>query len=336
MKKGFQLILGFVVMLLGASLFAGVTGEIINNLFMCVAESISNVSFPTMFLQENVMGLGFTANLFVLAYVNVDVSKPLSWNAGAGGDKKDYILLFDMDDVVNMPQRDAKGVLQLGDIIFKPGAYMIKIYATRETIKVSSASEGDTDAMGIMQTLEFSHPGSSLEIKEFRANWLNRNAGAIIVRCSSNRRELLGGQCAPLKMSFAAEDSNEKNATVFTFTSSLKGPEIADYQGSLTFADVVAIVAADSTSIELTEDGEYQLSDNSMATEIVEATGATDGMIFTLLGSGGNNPATIVQDGGDFVLKDGLMWTGIAGSRITFKAYKTGDTSFCFIEMSRA
>ena len=94
-----------------------------------------------------------------MTYVKVSVPKP-GLNKGAGGDKKDQITLFDFDDVATMPARDDNGIVIEDDIVMNSGAYMIQLYATKESIKITQETEGDEDAEGFMQSLEFSHPGS--------------------------------------------------------------------------------------------------------------------------------------------------------------------------------
>ncbi len=168
-----------------------------------------------------------------MTYVKVDVNKPGD-NKGVGGDKKAMIILFDFDDVATMPVRDSKGIVITGNLAFKSGAYMSKIYATQSTIKAGADSEGDPDAKGITQSVEFDHPRDEVAIREFRSNWMNRNIGIIIEKCSDTKKNLYGSLCAPLQMVFEGEDDKDKKKTAFTFKSVQKGPDVADYQGSLT------------------------------------------------------------------------------------------------------
>jgi len=136
-------------------------------------------------------------------------------------------------------------------------------------------------------------------------------------------------------MKVEATDDKDNNKSMFTFTSSVKGPNVAIYQGTITLSEPVDTVAADATSIDLTAgEGEYQLTDNRVATVIETCTNAVNGMVFTLLGSGGNEPATITK-ANDFVLASGTTWTGLANSKITFKAFKSDTAAWKFFELSR-
>jgi hypothetical protein len=271
-----------------------------------------------------------------MTYVKVSVPKPGN-NAGVGGDKKSLITFFDFDDVLTYPARDSKGIVMTDNIVLKEGAYMIQVYASTKSIKINQDPEGEEDARGILQKLEFSHPGSEDAIEEMLANWMNRDIGCVVENCSTSKKRQLGTPCAPLELSPASEDSNEKNHSMLTLTSKNKSAfRVANYQGTLTFAEAFD-VDADATSIDLSNgEGRYQLTDGSAsAAQITTATNAVNGMAFTLLGSGGDNPSTI-EDGDDFLLANGTTWTALAGSEITFKAFKDGAASWKFYELSRS
>lgn len=269
-----------------------------------------------------------------MTYTKVNISKPGD-NMGVGGNKKDKIILFDFDDVQTWPARDANGIVIDGDIVFKEGAYMITLYATQHTIKANPKSEGDPDNKGVMQSLSFDHPGDEQAILEFRTNWMNKNIGAIVQRCSTNRQNLYGNPCAPLQMKYEATDDKDKNSTTFTLETAQKGPDVAIYNGTITYDTVTATVDADETDIDLTNgSGRYQLTDgSSAAATIATMSNATDGLNFTLIGSGGTYPSTIT--GGSFLLKSGASWTALAGAEITFRVFKDGASSYKAYELSR-
>lgn len=273
-----------------------------------------------------------------MTYVKMNVSKP-GMNQGVGGNKKDKITFFDFDDVLApFPARDSKGILIDGNLNFKPGSYAINVYATLHTIKGNPKSEGDPDNKGTIQSVAFEHPGDELAIMEFRSNWQNSNIGLIVERCSDNRKMLYGSPCAPLQMQWEQTDDKDKNSTLFTLTSSQKGPDVGVYNGTITVDTVTGTVAADATSINLTTGpGEYQLTNGtSSAASITGCTNPVDKMTFTLLGSGGANPSSIAAAATAFILQSGVTWTALAGSRITFKAIKDGASSYKFIELSRS
>lgn len=271
-----------------------------------------------------------------MSYVKVSVAKPGD-NMGVGGNKKDKITLFDFDDVLTFPSRDSKGILIEDNITFKSGAYSIALYVTQHTIKSNPKSEGDPDNKGVIQSLTFEHPGDAQAILEFRANWLNRNIGAIVERCSDGRKTLYGSPCAPLQMQYDHTDDKDKNATTFTLASTQKGPDQAIYSGTVTLETVTGTVAAGATTVDLENGpGEYQLTTGaSSAAAITDCSNAVDGMVFSLLGSGGAHPSTISSTATAFLLTNGATWTALAGAKITFKVKKDGASSFKFVEVSR-
>ena len=109
------------------------------------------------------------------------------------------------------PSRDDKGIVITDNIVFKPNAYMIQVYATLDKIKSGSTTSGELDAEGFEQTFEFTHPGSEIEIREFKANWLSRNIGVIVLHCHSTRKDQFGTPCEPMRMVAKWEDDKDKN-----------------------------------------------------------------------------------------------------------------------------
>lgn len=271
-----------------------------------------------------------------MSYVKVDVTKPGD-NRGVGGNKKGRIILFDVEDVLSGFARDADGVTLSGNLVFKPNAYMVSIYATQHTIKFGADAEGDPDAKGVIQSLEFSHPGSSVEIRAARQYWMNRNIGAIVESCDGSQTVQLGTPCAPLQLVFKAEDDKDKSTTVMTFKSTQKGPEIAEYQGTLTMSTVVGNIPSDDTDIDLTPgSGNYQTFYGSAASVVLATmSNAAAGIVFTLLGVDGPYPLSVVANS-VFLLKNGTAWSGIAGATITFKVFKDGAATYKAIELSRS
>ena len=272
-----------------------------------------------------------------MSYTKVNLTKG-SDNSGKGGDKKDKVTLIDADDILgDFPTRDDKGVVITDDIVMKPGTYAVDFYATQDSIKLTSKGEGEMDAKGIIQGLEFSFPGDPTELLEARQYWMNRNCYAIVHRCSTNKKVLAGAPCALLQLTFNAEDTKDGNKTTFTLASAQKGPELADYQGTITYDTVTGTIAADDASPSVASgEGQYQLTDGSAAAvALTTLDNAVDGKVYTLLGSGGTYPSTI-GTANDFVLKNGTAWTAISGARITFRAFKSGASTWKFFEQSRA
>ncbi len=272
-----------------------------------------------------------------MTYVKTSVPKPGD-NKGVGADKRDLITIFDWVDVADdRIVRDSKGIIIPGTINMKSGTYMIQVYGTVTTMKGEIASEGDPDGKAFIQTFAFKHPGSSVAIREFRSNWLNKNVGIIIQRGSSTTKSLFGDKYAPLQMELKHTDDEKSNTGEFTFKSLVKGPDEGDYQGTISLESPVATVAADATTVNLTTgEGEYQLTDGTAAqATLTTCSNPVDGLVFSLLGSGGSYPSKIVS-GADFLLSCGTTWNALANAKITFRAFKDGSSTYKYIEQSRS
>lgn len=267
-------------------------------------------------------------------YVKIDVSKS-SDNAGIGGKKKDELILIDLADIATLPNRDGSGIVITDNIVMKEGKYAVRLYVTQSTIKAGADAEGDPDAKGIMQSVEAEHPGDAIAVREFRYNWMNKNILVLIRKCGSSKISLYGDECAPLQMIFKAEDDKDKNKSTFTFKSSQKGPDVADYQGTITFDTIMGTIPADSISPDVSAgSGRYQLTNGTQAAiDLVCLVGAINDGVYTLIGSGGNHPS-IITSGTGFMLKGGILWTALAGAEITLRAFEIG-TGPLFFEVSR-
>jgi hypothetical protein len=109
------------------------------------------------------------------------------------------------------------------------------------------------------------------------------------------------------------------------------------YEGPI-LLDSPAIVPADSTTFAITDNHQYQLSDNTAATVLTGITGITDdevGRIIELIGGGVNFP-TVINPTAVFILRNGVAWTGTQGSKITFQIVKTGPAAYAFYEIHRS
>jgi hypothetical protein len=268
-------------------------------------------------------------------YTAISVLRPGN-NAGTGAGKYDKVTFVDLEDVLSFPSRDSKGIVIEGNIVMKPGKYAIEVYGTVKTMEGTVATTGEPDNMGFEPQFVFKHPGSSVEIREFAQNWLNRNVAIAVKRCGSNENTLYGAPCSPMQIMLQGTDNDTENSSVFTVQSVSKTSNLpADYRGTFTYETPKAVVAAgDATPSVLAGSGQYQLTDNAAPVAITDLEDAAHGGVYSLLGSGGANPSTIAS-AGKFLLKDGVSWTASAGSQITFRAFKSGSSSFTFIEQSR-
>jgi hypothetical protein len=264
----------------------------------------------------------------------VSVPKP-SNNAGLGLKAKPGIAFYETSDILTMPERDENGVLMSGNIVLKPNAYAITVYATQDTIELDSNSEGDTDNEGFKPSVKFKHPGNKQEIREFKSATLGKSLIAVVDYCDGNPKDLIGDICNPVTMKVNYKAGKDANGNEFTFQQISKGLDIAMYGGTIALAEPKAVVPAGDAEIALVGEGEYQLTGDDTSAAITTVTGASHGLVFTLLGAP-TATAPAIAASTTFILRNGATWNGTAGAQITFKAYKSGASAYVYIEQSRA
>lgn len=153
-------------------------------------------------------------------------------NAGRATGKKGYIVLFRWDDVAKFT-KDAKGV-RVTAFSFAEGKKPIAVYTTQSTINIYDTAEGDPDARGFIHHVDFEHPGSEVEFKEFLNNNVNENLGAIVINCAGEDCKIAGTPCTPLSISTAeGQDNNEANKTTINMASTLRGDTLGVIAKSL-------------------------------------------------------------------------------------------------------
>lgn len=164
-------------------------------------------------------------------YVFISVPRK-SNNAGRATGKKGYIVLFRWDDVATFT-KDAKGV-RVTAFSFAESKKPIAVYTTQSTINIYDTAEGDPDARGFIHHVDFEHPGSEVEFKEFLNNNVNENLGAIVINCAGEDCKIAGTPCTPLSISTAeGQDNNEANKTTINMASTLRGDTLGVIAKSL-------------------------------------------------------------------------------------------------------
>lgn len=174
-------------------------------------------------------------------------------NAGRATGKKNYIYLFRWEDVKTFT-KDEKGV-RVTAFALKAEKKPIGVYATQSTINIYDTAEGDPDARGFIHHVDFEHPGSEVEFKEFLNNNVNENLGAIVINCAGEDCKIAGTPCTPLSISTAeGQDNNEANKTTINLASTLRGDTLGVIAKSLipltdddTINTVLALTGAESS-----------------------------------------------------------------------------------------
>lgn len=283
-------------------------------------------------LQFGVEGVG----LAMATYIPIDVLKTVG--GGSPQNKKDMVTFYRLEDLVqDSLARDDKGVYIAQNIVCQAGKYGIKFYGTIDKTAPGYTTEGETDARGLIHALAMEHPGDSLELNEWIVNNLNQNIIAVVHECGAAYDKVLGTPCHPLQIAPQEQDDSTAKKTMLNLTGVGRTRFTPGrYDGTHTYAAPLATIADDDTSPSVSAGtGQYQLSENTAATEITTLDDATHGESYTLLGTGGQYASTI-PSGNDFQLKDGVTWTAAVGAAITFKAFKNAGAGFTFIEISRS
>ena len=175
------------------------------------------------------------------AYSMVSVPKQGS-NPGMPRGKKNIIIIFDFDKATMV--RDEKGV-KITSLSMVGSAKPIGLFVNQSSIDAGDETEGDAYSRGYLHHVNFDHPGTDLEIAEFKANNVNGNLGAIVLGCdaSETTAKVYGTPCAPLTMQAANEqDTNEAHNTHFELKSEVRSWPVG-------IIDKSAIPATDNAEI---------------------------------------------------------------------------------------
>lgn len=131
-------------------------------------------------------------------------------NPGMPRGKKNIIIIFDFDKA--KMERDEKGV-KVTSLTMTGEAKPIGIFVNQDTIDAGDEVQGDAYSRGFVHHVNFDHPGTDLEIAEFKANNVNGNLGAIVIGCdaSETTAKVYGTPCAPLTMNAGNEQDTREN-----------------------------------------------------------------------------------------------------------------------------
>lgn len=223
--------------------------------------------------------------------------------------------------------------------ILKPGEVFVPFAALTQSVN-PNAEVGESPLNGKL-TLTPIIEGISKRILA----WVYENAGKrfIVVweRCSDRQRFIAGDFCSGgLEFTYTGIGTQDKGMA--GIATKFEGGECPEpfwfYDGPLPLAEAES-VAADATTFALTDNFQYQLSQNAADTVLTDITNVTDadvGRIIDIVGSGGQHPTKITASS-KFILSKGIDFVGEQGSRITFQIIKPGTANeYAFLEVYRA
>lgn len=167
-----------------------------------------------------------------MAYTAVSVPKNGA-NPGRPKGKDENIIICRTDEIDGFPTRDENGVKSAADshLTLLSGKNAIAIYATPSTIKRYDTPEGEPDAKGWIQNLEFEHPGAEIALQEFLENNINENLVALSFRRGFTDAKLHGTPEEPLQFEVEEQDDNEALKTTIRLKSVMRGPKSMVYIG---------------------------------------------------------------------------------------------------------
>lgn len=269
------------------------------------------------------------------------VPKPSKAGAGAPTPKYGLATLIYVEDILNFPLRDAKGVLMVGNIVLVANAVMHTIYLTPSSQKLSYTVEGDEDMEGFLPKAEGTVPGSVIETHEFVQNALGQGFVLIFGKgCGDNTGKVLGSPCNPMKLKPEFVDDKDGTKTTMVFEQTVKSSEIPGfYFGEVQYAANNEVADAAAISLLKASGTVYQLPEDAAgAAAAVAAMDHDNGTILSLIGGGGADPTTL--DGGvsgpvTIVLLNGTQWVALENAVINFEVVKGGATTY-LIERSRS
>ncbi len=293
------------------------------------APQVAFITVPTIFTISMVVPM--PGGILAVNYVMVNVDKPDVATPGYQP-QKDKITIFRARDVSIFPSRDSKGIKITNNIVMKSGTNMITLDITEGTLDWKGAAEGDADSRAIIQELNGEVPGYRLELAEFVQNNLNENLYAIIEFCNGDTPLLFGSECSKMQMTPEMAGNKDKTFGKISLKSMKKGPAIAHYYGTMTYAVDFNIAADDVTPSIAKGSGRYVIpSNNAAAVTVTGFDDAVAGDRITLVGSGGTHVSTLAN-GTTFILEGGADWDSDLGSTLTLQVFDATH----FYEISRS
>ncbi|WP_018676103.1 hypothetical protein [Riemerella columbina] len=137
-------------------------------------------------------------------------------NAGLPTPKSEMYLLY-VEDIISMPQSNAKGIVTEGNIMIADGRRFHILYLTPSTQTHNRDTEGDVDSRGWKKKIVGHYPGDEIEINEFLKNNTNQGFVIIVKSCGSSYKKIYGSKCNPLFFTGAFVDDSDKKGYDLTF-----------------------------------------------------------------------------------------------------------------------
>lgn len=257
---------------------------------------------------------------------------------GAAKTKDPNVHIIRANDLLVSPLRDSRGVLMIGSFVPNAGKRFISVYMTGVNQDETYETSGDVDAEQIMQKFAATHPGDELEAHEFFQNNLGVDLIVITGSCASARKTVFGTKCSPMRLKNNFQANKDKTGHTFSFEQ-IQGTRFVPGK----FDGVLPISAPVDTdvSIDMLVASGYQYKVEALAVTAPITIPTIDfvhGDIITLIGSGGDGPATL--SAGDLtqaqvILIEGTDWTALENATISLEVVDGGGVPY-LIEKNRS
>lgn len=239
--------------------------------------------------------------------------------ANQAGQKVWLVALEQIDGTVAFPEPNASR--EVASITLKDGEYMhyfdlVETYP-RDVSTGEKAEFNTTFNNEVMLAIR----GNRAKSLDFLEEYSGMPFILIYEDCESAVKYIRGSYCKPLYLrNFNRKNDNEGRYITFTLGNDHWRQPLL-YVGTIIDQSPVS-VSAGATSLAITSNNRYRLSDHTSEVTIATVSGigsADYGRVIDILAPAtGDNPPAIA-DGNVFILVDGTTWTANPGSKISFK-----------------
>lgn len=254
--------------------------------------------------------------------------------------KKPNVHIVAVADIKAYPERDAGKIKELGNYVLETAAKHSSFYMTPSELKLSFASEGNENAVGILQKIEGLHPGNNITSREFAAEWLGIPCIVFVGLCDgTNNHDVYGTECSPLTFKPSQELNNDSTNFTFMFEQFARTRALPGlYSGTLALAAANRPAAFDLDLLPANETQQYDLpvSNTALTAIDINSDELDQDTVISLVGGGGSNPATLSTGAAtDATVIVKSTWVALSDAVIHLKKIDDGTTSY-YYELSRS
>ena len=170
-----------------------------------------------------------------MTYIKKSIPKDGS-GPGTANAKMGEFIFIDLDSVLTEPTRESGTATYTGDLVLKETELATSIYITNETIEVTEEHTGATDGRGIIKGVKGSHPGDSVDIRNFTEETLNK-AGILLFKEFTKGKWVvrkIGSLANPCYLELEYANNKTTRSRILSFKQKIADEfTIGDYSGKL-------------------------------------------------------------------------------------------------------